>query len=174
MKETQETESRRDDVHYSAEIGDRICAEMIDGKSLRSVCEMEGMPTKKTVMRWLRTHPEFKQNYDLAQRERAQVYAEDIVDIADNASNDWMETNDPDNQGYRFNGEHVQRSKLRLEARKWICSKLLPKLYGDKIAVGGAEDLPPIGTTDMSESEIARRIAFALANGVRPAQETTH
>jgi hypothetical protein len=40
----------------------------------------------------------------------------------------------------------VEVAGLRLlsDNRKWLLSKLLPKRYGDKLAVGGADDLPPI------------------------------
>jgi hypothetical protein len=46
-----------------------------------------------------------------------------------------MDENDPENPGYRANGEHIQRSKLRVDTRKWFLSKLKPKVYGDKSAV---------------------------------------
>lgn len=46
-----------------------------------------------------------------------------------------MESNDPANPGWRFNGEHVQHSRLRVETRKWFLSKLMPKVYGDKSSV---------------------------------------
>jgi Bacteriophage Sf6, terminase small subunit-like len=32
-----------------------------------------------------------------------------------------------------LDAEHVQRSRLRVEARKWLLSKALPKVYGDKL-----------------------------------------
>jgi hypothetical protein len=60
---------------------------------------------------------------------------EEILDIADDGSNDWMEKLDKDGKsvGWAVNGEAVQRSKLRVDARKWIASKLKPKKYGDKL-----------------------------------------
>lgn len=69
--------------------------------------------------------------------------AEHALDIADDGSNDWMESHDPENRGWRFNGEHVQRSRLRVETRKWFLSKLMPKVYGDKSSVelSGSLDL---------------------------------
>jgi hypothetical protein len=55
--------------------------------------------------------------------------------IADDGRNDWMARKDPSNPGYELNGEHVQRSRLRLDARKWLTSKILPKQYGDRTEV---------------------------------------
>jgi hypothetical protein len=158
---------------YTQELADRICSELAEGKSLRTVCRADDMPDKSTVFRWIRSIPEFRDQYARAKEESADAHVEDTLDIADDASNDWMEIHDKDNPGYRFNGEHVNRSKLRIDTRKWIASKLKPKRYGDKVAVGGAEDLPPIQTADMTETEVARRIAFALQRGTQ-AQEKPH
>jgi hypothetical protein len=54
---------------------------------------------------------------------------------------------DGDAVGYELNGENIQRSKMRLEQRRWYAEKLRPKVYGPKLAIGGAADLPPINTT---------------------------
>ena len=64
---------------------------------------------------------------------QADFHAEEILEISDNGSNDWMVENDPDNPGYKLNGEHLQRSKLRVDTRKWIASKFKPNTYADKI-----------------------------------------
>lgn len=58
---------------------------------------------------------------------------DDMLDIADDARNDYMAANDPDNPGYKLNGEHINRSRLRVDARKWIAAKLKPKKYGEKV-----------------------------------------
>lgn len=129
---------------YTQDLADRMCAQLADGVSLRKVCDAEGMPDKATVFRWLRTIPEFRDQYTRAKEESADILAEEVLEIADEGSNDWMATNDADNPGYRFNGEAVARSRLRVDTRKWIASKLKPKKYGEKLAVGGDPDAPPI------------------------------
>lgn len=129
-------------IEYSPEIGDRICAEMVSGKSLNTVVQMEGMPSKRAVMYWLRQHPEFEKIYRIAQQERAEGYIEEIIEISDDGSNDWMSNNDPDNPGYKLNGENCQRSRLRVDSRKWIVSKMMPRLYGDKVEHTGPEGGP--------------------------------
>lgn len=118
---------------YTQETADKLCEKLSDGASLRTACLAEDMPAKSTVFKWLRDVPEFSDQYARAKREGAEAYVEDIPDIADDGSNDWMATNDPENPGWKFNGEHVQRSRLRIDARKWIAAKLLPKKYGDKV-----------------------------------------
>ena len=64
--------------------------------------------------------------------------------------------------GYQLNGEHVQRSKLRVDTRKWYLSKILPKKYGDKINVEG--NLNHRDATGMSDAEL-ERIAAGSGEG---------
>lgn len=117
---------------FNQNIADRICAGIACGDSLRTVCLEDDMPNPVTVYRWLRINTEFCKQYELAKVDSADAMAEDILEIADNGLNDWMEIHDKEGEcvGYRVNGEHVQRSKLRLEARKFLMGKLKPKKYG--------------------------------------------
>lgn len=118
---------------YSLELADKICAQLAEGISLKTVCKSEDMPSTQTVFTWMRTQTGFLDKYERAKEESADALIEDMLDIADDGSNDWIEKNDPNNPGYSLNGEHVQRSRLRVDVRKWAASKLKPKKYGDKI-----------------------------------------
>lgn len=120
---------------YTPELADRICARLADGQSLRSVCRSDDMPDRVTVFRWIRTHDEFRNQYTRAKEESADALVEEMLDIADDGTNDWMEihSKDGDNIGWRVNGEAVQRSRIRVDTRKWIASKLKPKKYGDRV-----------------------------------------
>lgn len=89
------------------------------------------LPSYSTVALWLSTDTELSERYARAKEAQAEHMGEEMLDIADSATNDWMETNDPDNPGYRANGELVQRSRLRIDTRKWLMGKLKPKKYGD-------------------------------------------
>jgi len=93
------------------------------------------MPSVQTIFSWLRLKPEFLDRYARAKNEAADALVEEMLDIADDGSNDWMEVHDKDGAciGYKVNGEHVQRSRLRVDSRKWIASKLKPKKYGDSV-----------------------------------------
>ncbi|EGT5766519.1 DNA packaging protein [Cronobacter sakazakii] len=120
---------------YTEELAEIICLRLAEGESLRSVCRDEGMPSKQAVLRWLARNESFRAQYVRAKEEGAEAIAEELFDIADDGSNDWMEKLDKDGEavGYQLNGEHVQRSKLRIDTRKWYLSKILPKKYGDRI-----------------------------------------
>lgn len=129
---------------FTAELGDAICARLADGESLRSVCRDESMPSKQTVFSWMRLHPAFLDQYARAKEESADALSDEMLDIADDGRNDWMKRNAEGDAGWVANGENVQRSRVRIDTRKWLASKLKPKKYGEKLAVGGSDDMPPI------------------------------
>ena len=114
---------------FSQEIADRICARLAEGESLRSVCRTPGMPVPSTVLDWTLAHPEFGEQYARARQIGYQLLADELIEIADDSSGDVVETED----GPRQNSEFTARSRLRLDTRKWMLSKMLPKVYGDKL-----------------------------------------
>jgi hypothetical protein len=121
---------------YTPEIGSAICAEIALGYSLRTICTTGSMPCVATIFNWLRVHPEFLEQYTRAKEEQADALAEEMLDIADDGTNDWVEKNGKDGKPFiALDAEHVQRSRLRIETRKWIASKLKPKKYGEKVNV---------------------------------------
>jgi hypothetical protein len=81
----------------------------------------------------------FREQYARARESQADYYAEEIIQISDDGTNDWMERRSEAEKGagvdtgWVLNGEHVQRSRLRVDARKWYAGKLAPKKYGDKL-----------------------------------------
>jgi len=122
---------------YTPELAERICAELAKGRTLKSVCRDEGMPVEATVRAWaLDKEGSFFARYAKAREIGYLVMADETIDIADDGTNDYMARLGPDGEtAYVLNGEHVQRSRLRVDTRKWLLSKALPKLYGDRIAV---------------------------------------
>lgn len=115
---------------FSDALADRICTELASGRSARSVCNDKGMPSMQTFWRWLRENPAFREQYARAKQEAADALVEEMLDIADDASGDYVE----DAQGrLRFNSENVQRARLRIDTRKWIASKLKPQRYGERL-----------------------------------------
>lgn len=107
-----------------------IIARMCEGESLRSICRDDAMPAIATVILWKSKHPEFSEQYEAAMRARAQHLFDELLEIADNSAND---TFVDDNGNERTNTEVVARSRLKVDTRKWALSKMMPKLYGDKV-----------------------------------------
>lgn len=121
---------------YTPELAADICSRLASGDSLRTVCKDEAMPSRSSVFLWIGKYPEFSDQYAKAKEEAAEALAEEMFDIADNSNNDWMEQHSEDAglAAYKLNGENIQRSKLRVDVRKWYLSKIKPKKYGDKIS----------------------------------------
>ena len=131
-------------VPYTAALGERICALLRDGLTLNQVCKLEGMPREASVREWAANpdHP-ITSNYARSREIGYQKMADELIEISDDATNDWIErTRDDGSTVEVVNHEHIQRSRLRVDTRKWLLSKALPKMYGDKVAVTGAEGGP--------------------------------
>nr|WP_324292819.1 terminase small subunit protein [uncultured Cohaesibacter sp.] len=108
-----------------------ILAEIMEGQSLNSICKREGMPKAATVYKALAKDPEKQKEYTLACDIRLETRLDEIIDIADDGSNDWMERKTKSGDVITVvDHEHVTRSKLRIEARQWEAAKLKPKKYG--------------------------------------------
>ena len=153
---------------FSVESADTICARLAAGEPLSRICRDDGMPSLTTVYKWLRESEEFAKNYARAREDQADTLADETLEISDDGTNDWMASNDPDNPGYKLNGEHVQRSKLRVDARKWAAAHLRPKKYGDlkQVELSGPDGAPlttvSLNTTDPAE---ASRVYQTLLSG---------
>lgn len=142
---------------FSRALADRIAAQLASGKSLREICSARGMPNRSTVHSWIVNDVEgFAACYARAKEIGLDEIADQILEIADNASRDTLITE----QGERTDHEWIARSKLRVDARKWLLTKLAPKKYGDRQAV---EVSNPDGSLQMDETERATRVAQLLA-----------
>ncbi len=120
---------------FNQEVADEICERLADGESLRSICSGDDMPRKATVFRWLGQFDAFRDQYTRAREIQADALFDDVLSIADNSKNDWMEANGKDDAGWLLNGDNIRRSQLRIDARKWMAGKLRPKKYGEFKAV---------------------------------------
>lgn len=129
---------------FTEEVGDAICERIALGESVRSICDDEAMPSMSTVFKWLRDNEAFSQQYARAREVQADALFDDIIDIADDGRNDWMEkrNSDGENIGWQENGEALRRSQLRIDARKWMAGKLRPKKYGEKLALTDGDGGP--------------------------------
>ena len=127
---------------YTKEAADCICSRVSSSSdSLRLIC-LELSLEYNTVKRWLVSNEEFRVQYVRAKEEQADHMADEIISIADDSSGDNETRYMADGTPYLVeNKEWTSRSKLRVEARKWIAMKLKPKKYGDKIDITGTQEV---------------------------------
>jgi hypothetical protein len=93
------------------------------------------MPARSTVCKELLADKEFSDQYVRAREIQLEEMEDELLEIADDGRNDWIEKRNAQGEvtGWAVNGEHIQRSRTRLETRKWLMSKRAPKKYGDKV-----------------------------------------
>ncbi len=106
---------------YRDELARKICAALAEGQPLTKICRKAGMPSYATVMKWRAENPAFSDMYMRAREDQADTLADEITDIADGASGK--------------SAAEVNAARLRVDARKWVASKLKPRVYGDKLDV---------------------------------------
>lgn len=133
------------------EIFNYVCKEIETGKALRNVLKKEQMPSTSTFFQWLELYPDKAKQYARATEVRAEIIFDDILSIADENTNDTY----VDENGFeKVNQDVIQRSRLRIDARKWVLSKLNPKKFGDKVQT---EHSGEVTTTVIN-----------LGNGIKP------
>lgn len=123
---------------FTSKIADDICKRIAEGESLRSICREDQMPVISTVMKWLLEADKrgFSEQYEIACNARAELMFEELLEIADDGTNDYTKKERADGETYMvLDAEHVQRSRLRVDTRKWYLSKVLPKKFGEKLDV---------------------------------------
>ena len=152
---------------YNKALTLRVLAQLADGRSIRFIAKLPGMPAVSTIFKWLAEYEEFSKQYTRAREVGAEAIADEIFEIADNATNDYMEKFDKNGEsiGWMLNGDAVQRSRLRIDARKWYLSKIMPKKYGDKVMLGSDDNNPvQVKFNQMSDEELERAIKEKLSN----------
>jgi hypothetical protein len=141
---------------YDTNIASEICVRISNGESLRQICMADDMPAQSTVYLWLTLHPAFSEMYARAREEQADTLADEIIAIADEQP-EIIAVVDKKTGAlieHKLDGAFLQWQKNRIDARKWTAMKLKPKKYGDKIALGGDGDAPPIKTEDMGSTRL--------------------
>ncbi len=102
---------------YTLKLVTSICEQIAHGAGLKRICSQPNMPCMKTVFNWLTNeeHAEFLHMYERAREQQQEYWADEIIEIADDKAN---------------KGD-VNRSRLMVDTRKWLMSKLAPRKYGE-------------------------------------------
>lgn len=121
----------------------QLCqATMETDKGIKRLCEIfrrddPQFPAARTIRIWIAENAEFRAQYEAAKLLQVEHIAEQILEIADDDSEDAIFVGGDDESGASAkrvqNSEFIARSRLRVDSRKWLLSKLNPKKYGDKI-----------------------------------------
>jgi hypothetical protein len=120
---------------YNQELADEICLKIAtsDYGLTRLCAENLHWPARDTIFEWRLKHKEFSDKYARAKQDQIESIVDEIIDIADDNSKDMMMISNNGEERRVVNTEHINRSRLRIDTRKWLASKLAPKIYGEKI-----------------------------------------
>jgi hypothetical protein len=156
---------------FDSETAKRICERIADGETLRQICSDPSMPAKTTVLRWLSRaeHAEFRDQYARARELMGDSLAEEVIAIADDDAGDVVSDG---KGGSTLDWQNVQRSRLRVDARKWFASKVAPKRYGDRLVQElSGPDGTPIVTEQRSWPMTPPEVSAAVRDLVARAEK---
>jgi hypothetical protein len=159
--EAQPRRPRKPSVPYSEEIADAIIERLKNGESLKSICSTDDMPDEAAVRDWASNQGEiglsFGPRYVRAREAGWLKLADELEDLADGSSLGER----------RFEPGVVQRHRLQIDTRRWMLSKMLPKVFGDKLDLtSGDKPLQQVGSLDLAKAMLA-----ALQAPLLPAPE---
>lgn len=109
-------------ARYTPKLFEKICDRIACGESVAAICRSKGFPSRESFYQWTRRDSASKKAYLKACAMRSQVYVEQIMDVLDNLGNE-------------ATSNQINAARLRIDATKWVASKLQPRLYGDRIKI---------------------------------------
>ena len=125
---------------YTQKLGDKICASIAIGTSLRKTCLSDEFPHLATIYRWFRKFPEFSEQYARAKGDSGDSDADKIEELAEKV----------------LTGEYDPASaRVAIDAFKWTASKKIPKKYGDKQQI---EHTGKVGLIDLTDAELKKKL----------------
>jgi hypothetical protein len=139
---------------YSELVAAEICERMVRGEGLLKICSDPDMPARTTVYRWLEANAGFRDRYVRAREALMDFYAEQILVISFDDSGDLILDGDRTIAGHHV----VQRARLKVDSLKWVCSRLFPKRYGDRMDLlgdGGSSSTLEIKWIDGDQAPVA-------------------
>jgi len=101
-----------------AKIMDTIIERLMDGKSLRKICESGALPDRGTILRWMNDDATLATTIARARDLQADALDDDIADVM---------------QEIRDGTLDAQAGRVIIWAMQWRAAKMRPKRYGDKI-----------------------------------------
>jgi hypothetical protein len=110
------------------EVADMICAHLADGKTLLEICAEDKSLNQSTIRAWAATNYQgFASKYECAREIGLHAMIEEVLQIADDGSKDWIERVEGGKTIRVLDHEHIARCKLQIDARMWCLSKVFPR-----------------------------------------------
>lgn len=171
MDLTEKKSKRGRPTNYTIELAHEICKVVATtSKGIKALCrDNPTWPNPDTIFSWIIQLKEFSDQYARAKRIQIEVMIDEVLEIADDTSSDTVISEGKTTTDH----EHINRSKLRIDTRKWLASKLCPRLYGDKdehVNLKFPTDITDSSSLIKMSSEVFRALA---SEEISPAQART-
>jgi hypothetical protein len=127
---------------FNTELAEQICNRLMDGVSLRKICEPAHMPDRGTVGRWLSSNPDFAAEYARAREAQGDFMAERMLGVLDRVEAGEIA---PD------------AGRVVVGGLQWMAEKLRPKVYSNKITLAGDAENPISSLALRLDQAIAKR-----------------
>ncbi len=123
---------------YTQKLADEICGRLAAGEPMAKIAKSANMPDPTTIYKWLRQNADFNHRYVDARKDGAHCLADQIQDIVD--TEPLAVFDEAGNK--RYDSGSVAHNRLRMDARKWLAAKYLPKVYGERTILAGDDEAP--------------------------------
>jgi hypothetical protein len=129
-------------IPYSTDLADRVLGELMEGRTLIEVCRLPGMPSEGTVLLWVRRDRDgFAARYREAREIGGQIMADKLILIGDDSRGDYVTRRTADGETIVVvDHDNISRDRLRSENLKWVLTRALPRIYGDRLQINAKHD----------------------------------
>jgi len=121
-------------VIYTAEIADTILSKLCEGQTLREICRNDEslLPAESTSGFGLWKIRRVCGALQPGPRGRLSLNGDEVLELADDGRNDWIQRRKEAARSKPLLTTNISAVTLRFDARRWLLSKALPKIYGDR------------------------------------------
>lgn len=144
-------------IPYDEAIADAVCdAIASSSKGLAAIIkDLDLAVSPSLIYKWIQQNDSFRERYARAKADQARVLADEIQEIADNTEEGVTVTVSEKDGKTTKRGDMLEHRKLRIESRKWLAAKLLPKVYGDKLDLNHSGAIDLAGALDAARKRAA-------------------
>lgn len=116
---------------FNEDIAREICIGIATSSfGIRKLCKMhKHWPSVAVIFRWLHDNVSFREQYARAKCSQIESFIDEVIEISDDSVND---SYIGDDGKIKTSYDNIHRARLRIDTRKWLASKLCPRLYGEK------------------------------------------
>jgi transposase-like protein len=140
-----------------------ILQAIMGGASMRQACRDAGIDNG-LVYRAIREDDAFGRQYARATEVRADAMFDEMLEIADTPVEGETRKQLKDGTEEITVEDMLGHRRLQVDTRKWALARMNPRKYGEKVQVGGADDLPPVQLDATKLSTAALREIMAATS----------